>query len=343
MKILGFVIPWSGAVIAPPDPIETAPEIPPVEISPPDMTPFELQFTDAFPDPAAPEHINNGQTFQWPQLADFVTQKTNDAIDHYITSTGGNPNEADVQSWKALLQISRNEEQTAWSSLVSMLQMFQYSFALRTNQSLQTLWAVASNVLDALPVWRDLAVADAATYTRAVASLLHAEIVQTEQRVDVRILQAVAATQQWAIDNVLIPLGRYIVAEQQRAQTAEAHITQVDTPTQISAAIAPLVASAAAIPALKTAVAALQAESANCTKPMCDTMGPKTDLGKLLKALSVGADLALFAELADLRESDLQSLFGDLATWAGKVVDAFDTTFIEGGGRLRDVLGAVGL
>jgi hypothetical protein len=82
---------------------------------------------------------------------------------------------------------------------------------------------------------------------------------------------------------------------------------------------------------IRAAVAALQTESEDCTQPMCETLGPKTDLGKLLKALKFAADAAFLAELYNLTEPELVGYIKKVVAAMANVVTDFESFFGSGG------------
>lgn len=94
----------------------------------------------------------------------------------------------------------------------------------------------------------------------------------------------------------------------------------------IIAARAPeiLAATTAAAAALASRVKTLEDEAEQCTKPMCATMGPATPLGKFLKALSLLADLALFADLLSLTEPELIAKLEEATGFVTRVVTDFE-------------------
>lgn len=93
----------------------------------------------------------------------------------------------------------------------------------------------------------------------------------------------------------------------------------------LKATLLPVVAS------LGTKVASLVAESENCVQDMCQTMGPKTDLGKLLKALSLTLDAAALADLLSLTEPELVQRLTDTIAEFGRFVGDIETNFLTGG------------
>lgn len=152
---------------------------------------------------------------------------------------------------------------------------------------------------------------------------------------------AVAAQQnaeQWATQNIFDP----VYSELLKVQPAIDASIKANNPTILAAAqsqvnilhdlIAPTIAGAAAL--------ATQANSwiDDCGEPMCEAMGPKTDLGKLLKALSIATDLALLAELTNLNESRLAALIQSVVGHIGSIVSDFESMFQEGGDTVGDII-----
>jgi hypothetical protein len=75
---------------------------------------------------------------------------------------------------------------------------------------------------------------------------------------------------------------------------------------------------------------------------MCQTMGPKTDLGKFLKALKIAEFAAFLIELGNLNEHGIEGLLSDLQHWGAHVIKTFDNLFVSGGGTLADVISSTG-
>lgn len=75
----------------------------------------------------------------------------------------------------------------------------------------------------------------------------------------------------------------------------------------------------ATLAALGTTVAGLTAEMAECVEPMCETMGPRTDLGKLLSKLSVLKWAAILAALEATSVKDLEHLAEAVGGTEGKI------------------------
>lgn len=173
-----------------------------------------------------------------------------------------------------------------------------------------------------------------------VPALLTA-IAESDQRAQVRILQSEARTQAWATDNIFRPLLETVFADQQALQHRMdvQHVEAVDHANQLNART--LLHIGEVVAPVAVAVKALVQESEDCVKPMCESMGPKTDLGKLLKLANVAAFAALLAQLAALRADGLEGLVGDVADWGTRVVGDFESMFFTGGKTLGQVIGSL--
>lgn len=106
-----------------------------------------------------------------------------------------------------------------------------------------------------------------------------------------------------------------IAAQAQRNAEAHAHAVNARLQRDIMAATAAATAASiaahlkpitSALSALKSQVDKLQTENDECTEPMCETVGPKSDWGKLLKKYAPSAILALIAAaiLTDPEEAE---------------------------------------
>lgn len=78
----------------------------------------------------------------------------------------------------------------------------------------------------------------------------------------------------------------------------------------------------------------VETEVEECVKPMCESLGPKSKLGKLLKALNIAADAALIAELLTMDEGELVSFMRTVAGKFGALVNDFEDFFGSGGETL---------
>jgi hypothetical protein len=67
-------------------------------------------------------------------------------------------------------------------------------------------------------------------------------------------------------------------------------------------------------------------------------MGPKTNLGKLLKGLSLAVDAGLLADIATAKESDVVDAITRIADHAVSVIGTFESDFIQGGSTLAGVV-----
>lgn len=137
--------------------------------------------------------------------------------------------------------------------------------------------------------------------------------------------------QQWTTDHVYIPLQHEIAVERVTRTTQVRAITQTDLPAlerRLDAKLAPVIATVAVIAPIATGIAKWVAD---CGEPMCQTQGPKTDLGKLLKGLKVASYVALLAELAALDENGLDNVISSIEAMSRGIVGDFESVFLGGG------------
>lgn len=140
-----------------------------------------------------------------------------------------------------------------------------------------------------------------------------------------------AADRQWSIDNIYRPLEENIGKVQAQALTwadnaydrATSYADRADDALGLNVlrGIAPTIA----------AVAALQTESDECVKPMCDTFGPKTDIGKLLKGLKLAGEIAALTAIMQMDAGDLGQLIHAVTTRLAVLVGDLEQFFGPGG------------
>jgi hypothetical protein len=143
-----------------------------------------------------------------------------------------------------------------------------------------------------------------------------------------------ALDRQYAIDTIFNPLQDRLgqVAANAEVQTIKvAAMIPPEAQAIATATVAPVAAEVAVLaPALtfvEGAVHTLQDQATNCVNDMCATMGPKTDLGKFLKALNIAGEAALLAELAALDGNGIKSVLQALVSLAGGVVSDTEALF----------------
>lgn len=150
--------------------------------------------------------------------------------------------------------------------------------------------------------------------------------------------------QVWTTENIFNPIEKQL-AELKESIPGQIKAEQPDISAEVKSlvesAIAPTVATVAA---LGTQVASLAEESTECVTPMCDVMGPKTNLGKLLKGLNLVADAALIAKLLEMTPEQLADFFRSVIAHFAKLATAFETYFAPGSTEtLGGLIGNVGL
>lgn len=154
---------------------------------------------------------------------------------------------------------------------------------------------------------------------------------------------AVAAqqnAQQWSIDHIFSPVYSELLKVQPAIDAGVQKAENVAHSELHNSEVAQAVKWAADLAPLALAQKALKSWQDDCGEPMCESIGPKTDLGKLLKALKIATDLALFAELANLDSGKLAALIRQLTSHVAGIIDDFESMFVEGGQTLGHVVTA---
>lgn len=140
------------------------------------------------------------------------------------------------------------------------------------------------------------------------------------------------ADRQWATDNIYTPLkenigqvaGQIPVWSEGAYERANAYTDQ-----QVGHLGANVLTQ---LVPLAGAVKALETEAEECVKPMCETLGPKTDLGKLLKGLKVAGEIAALTAILSMSEDDLVGLIREVANKLATVVGDVEQ-FLQPGGE----------
>lgn len=177
--------------------------------------------------------------------------------------------------------------------------------------------------------------------TQYVVPDLEAKITHAEAFAYATALAAQQNAEAWARENIFDP----VYTELLKVQPAIDASIKANNPTIVAAAQSQVNALHDLLTPTITAAAAAAASATNwiddCGEPMCQTQGPKTDLGKFLKALKVAEWAALIAELAALRADGLDGLLSDVEGWAKTAISDFESTFFTGGGTLGDTITSI--
>lgn len=146
----------------------------------------------------------------------------------------------------------------------------------------------------------------------------------------------------WSVDNIFKPLQEQLgqVAGQIPVWSAGA-LDRANAYTDLAVGGLGVNVLTQLVP-MANALRAVEQEIDECAKPMCETMGPKTDLGKALKAFKAAEYLALLAAIAALDKDGVEGLIRALQGAAGGVFDAFGELFVEGHGTVSSTLTGIG-
>lgn len=176
---------------------------------------------------------------------------------------------------------------------------------------------------------------------QVVVPTLRAEILQAKtDAINVAAYDALA-NRQWAVDHILKPLTENLgkVATQAKVYTdGRVNAAEHDSHILDNAQTA---ARATLAGAILPALGALKDWVDDCGEPMCQTMGPKTDLGKFLKAFKIAQWTALLVTLGSLRAGGLDELLEEVAGWMGTAVNEFEDMFLDGGKSIAETIRAI--
>ena len=171
-----------------------------------------------------------------------------------------------------------------------------------------------------------------------VYAILHAEVlsarayalglaVQAVHGLDARIAEHTTALRAELLRDVINPLRSQ---EARLARTVQSQAQRLDRmEAQIAHHLVPELAAATLIgtEALKLAQAAKAWED-DCGEPMCETVGPKTDWGKLLKRFGPTAIFALLAAIAAENPGAVEAAAEDLGKALGPVLASWSEAYL---------------
>lgn len=155
----------------------------------------------------------------------------------------------------------------------------------------------------------------------------------------------VQGLKQWTIDHGIRPLQQQIDEQQSQLDTVRKLVTANNART--AALAGSLGAVAALLHQAEGQIGKLATEAEQCTEPMCETVGPKTDWGKLFKRYTPALIWALLAEMAALHPDEVAKVSESLASSLGPVLEHFAEAWIGvlpggTGGDVKEVEGHVG-
>lgn len=174
----------------------------------------------------------------------------------------------------------------------------------------------------------------------AIIPAMFQELADLRQLIRQQALVTEGEMQDWTRDNVTIPLMSEIQYVDDQTQQRELVLAQQGFRYTDQKQAEEVWQRTAAVILLQNQLNVVEKEIQECSQPMCETMGPKTDLGKFLKLLNVAAGTALLAELATLDADGIQALLRGLQHLASGVIDDIGAIF-TGGETVGEALGGI--
>lgn len=300
-----------------------------VEINPGEI--HELNWPEGVPTAGQPIIADPGFQDTWDGLWKWASQKLFADVDWMQSKLT-------LATAQVMIQAALKHQQQAFASVVSNLKLyFQQTVISLASTQLGLSQAILGLVIDTLN--RVDALGAEEWWTRNVdlpalwGSLqgLQAQI-DTIPRIDPQTLL------QQVYDTQVAPLWENLGQETATRDAQTSWIANNLVPTEIAGVLAQIAPVATVAAAAQASARAIQTWQDECGQPMCDTMGPKTDLGKLLKMIQAGALLAMLAELAGADFEDVENVITTVARTVGGVIGQAEELFVEGGETLGGTL-----
>lgn len=281
-----------------------------------------------------------GAQYVWDDVSSYVSDQAHQAWALLRGRLGGSsgPSYAYVDS---AIDAGLKKSQTAWSSFVNLNFNALYGAFLNVTDTVTALTGFVLRNMSELGDQVDWVAGSLAALTATTIPNILDRLTNIETNVPKMISANNAALERWATDNIYRPLKADVTNEATTRHAADHRIVSVDIPAQITAALAPVLAATAAIPSMQNRLSDLEAENADCTQPMCDTFGPKTDLFKALKSLAGLLGLLAGFEVANLTLDDLEHYATSLAAVGASDFETFLDHFGDGTATVGDTAGTI--
>jgi hypothetical protein len=307
----------------------------PAVVIDPALPPIPLPLV--IPDQAPPLHIPRfGDRYTWGDVDTFVDKAIGTAWDQ-ISGLWSGVSGAIEDAIANAIHAAISTAQTAWSSFANLA--IDYTGTVFT-QLTGILDALIAYVLEQVAFLGDsiswLAAAVDYLGTIVVGGILET-LRDLERWVGAAIDAVAGGIEAWAIDNIYHPLLNEI--ERVRRDVTDWLAGSIDAVwNEMQRLIHSETAQRlAAVAALAGIVAGLAEWVRECGDHMCQLIGPKTDLGKILKALDTAAIVAAIAEVSTWDESDLQGALRTLRGISRGVIGDVES-FFTGGGTIGDIV-----
>lgn len=274
-----------------------------------------------------------GKRLDWSDVFTAAVQKVRDVLPHGTTIT--QPSLQDVQNaaeaalGQSIAAVGGFVEQTA-ASVVHLASLVDATVANIQSNMLQD-FRNTSLRLDKI----DAVQSFVAEY---VVPNLQAQITQTAAVAKAEAIQAQLGAEKYALETIFAP----VYTELLKVQPAIDASIKANNPVLVASAQSKVNALHDLLNPVLAGLAAglgkVETEVTECVKPMCDTLGPKTDLGKLLKAFKFAEWAAIIASLASLRADGLEGLLSDVEAWSQTAIREFESAFLTGGKTLGETI-----
>lgn len=141
--------------------------------------------------------------------------------------------------------------------------------------------------------------------------------------------QVVSGMEAWTTSHVAAPLLKTIDTVHAQTLTQAGNLVSADHANILKELLPSIAGILATQTAMQKIMAAQQTEIDTCLQPMCDTMGPNTELGKGLSLLKGIKWLAILAALEAMDVKTLEALANTVAGTEGAIGDWVGTKILD--------------
>lgn len=244
----------------------------------------------------------------------------------------------DVQN---AIDIALGKEQQAWASFVGVLDQWMAAAVTSLTETIGWVALIATAIDQTLTAELQAAEQLTGALLANLEARLLQEMIAGDLALEQFVLHEVQGVEQWVQSQVVAPFLIEIQRLQVQIQDETQHVLQEAegySDLRLAASLAPVLAIIATI---EQQVVKLQTENDECTEPMCETMGPNTNLGKWLKDLEALLGILAGVGLANLTAKDAERIASFFQAITTGTVDDFVNAFAGGGATLGSAGGAI--
>lgn len=270
--------------------------------------------------------IVHGAQYAWDDVSDWTKSTW-----HTVTGWFESATSIGVDEIRNVVDAAMDTVQTAWSSFISELEAWITDAIDAVSLTVTDLGAFTTEIAYLTSDYARWLVDNLAVTVFDAVVGIEGQITGLEHLIYNGLLDVSDALRTWAIDDIYSPLLGEIARVNADIRSDVWNLVG-SIGAELQAQIdAERLARAAAIAGALAGVAAITTWIDECGAPMCDTIGPNTDLGKLLKGLKVAAELAALSAFLNMDAADLAAMIHAVTARLAVVVDDVEQFLGPGG------------